>query len=269
MLSKIFLAVSTLFLIPSTHGIGEGIMDLDNLAGIFTGLGELFETVNTTEVDIRYMMGKWHQMYKAAINFDVFRTQMYCPVSYFKQNFVMGPEGFSIDEAYHVISKAGPIETYLKDVSKTGSGQFWVYPHQYFYPHQFYIIHTGPIVNGSYQYMIATDSNKLALTVLARDPQDFYQKYDKEVLELLSSEKFGQPVFWNQPVAIYHGPDCYYPTQQEVFARRVLQDMVRQKQPQQQTNPIANPLQAIQSVVGGIGAGQSISRIGSQFGGKR
>lgn len=59
-------------------------MDLDNLAGIFTGLGEIFETVNTTDVDTRYMMGKWHQMYKAAINFDVFRTQMYCPVSYCK-----------------------------------------------------------------------------------------------------------------------------------------------------------------------------------------
>lgn len=53
-----------------------------------------------------------------------------------KPNLIMGPGGFSVEEAYHVISKTGPIETYLKDVSKSGAGQYWVYPHQYFYPHQ-------------------------------------------------------------------------------------------------------------------------------------
>jgi hypothetical protein len=33
----------------------------------------------------------------------------------------MGEDGFSIEEAYRVVSKGGPIETYKRDVNKVSS----------------------------------------------------------------------------------------------------------------------------------------------------
>ena len=53
-----------------------------------------------------------------------------------KPNSVMGKDGFSMEEAYRVISKGGPIETYKRDVQKVGAGQFWMYTEEYFYPRQ-------------------------------------------------------------------------------------------------------------------------------------
>lgn len=48
----------------------------------------------------------------------------------------MGPDGFTMNEAFHVIAKNGPIETYKRDVTAKGNGKFWVYTEQYFYPYQ-------------------------------------------------------------------------------------------------------------------------------------
>ena len=48
----------------------------------------------------------------------------------------MGDDGFSMEEAYRVVSKTGPIETYKRDLSKVGPGQYWMYTEEYFYPRQ-------------------------------------------------------------------------------------------------------------------------------------
>lgn len=48
----------------------------------------------------------------------------------------MGEEGFSMQEAYRVVSKTGPIETYKRDMNKVGPGQYWMYTEEYFYPRQ-------------------------------------------------------------------------------------------------------------------------------------
>lgn len=58
--------------------------------------------------------------------------------------------------------------------------------------------------------------------VFSRDPLLFHQYYDKELQGFLSKQGFGGYVFWNQPVAIYQGSDCYYPSEQEVFTRRAV-----------------------------------------------
>jgi len=253
-----FLILSVGLIWHQTNAIGEGVLDINSLGSIFRGFGDIFSNVNTTEVDTRGLMGRWHQMYKAAINFDVFKTQMYCPVSYFKTNIIMGPHGFTMQDAFHVISKNGPIEVYKRDVSPAGPGKFWVYTEQYFYPHQFFIIQVGPVHNGSYQYIIATDQNRLALSVLARDPQDFYQKYDDDVVQFLKDGGFGGDVFWNQPVAIYHGADCFYPTEREVFARLALRD--QQSQTGGQNNPLTAGVQGLQNIVGGLSSGGGINQ---------
>ena len=48
----------------------------------------------------------------------------------------MGEDGFSIEDAYRVVSKSGPIETYKRDVNKVGAGKYWMYTEEYFYPRQ-------------------------------------------------------------------------------------------------------------------------------------
>jgi len=266
----VVIALAGLITRNSVQAIGEGVVDLNTVLGIFGGMANIFTNFNTTDVEIDRIMGKWHQMYKAAINFDVFQTNMYCHVAYFSRNKVMGPQGFSIEEAYHVIGKGGPIETYKRDVTRTGNGEYWMYTEEYFYPRQFFILKVGPNLtseahdasdepiddavinnstddanitasivnrlvqrrppkppssasaNGQYEYLIATDANRLALMVYSRDPVKFYETLDKELLKELQKGGFGGYVFWNQPVAIYQGADCYYPTEKEVFARRAL-----------------------------------------------
>jgi len=250
---KMYQIFGPLFLIVvqfrASEAIGEGVLDFNALAGMFRGFGDIFQEVNTTDVTTDGLMGKWHQMYKAAINFDAYKSQIYCPVEYFTRNLVMGPDGFSMDEAYHIISKNGPIETYKRDINKVGPGKFWVYTEQYFYPHQMYVLKAGPELNGTYQYFIATDQNRLSLNIFARNPQDFYKLYDAEVSEAMKQEGFGGDSFWNQPVAIYHGTDCYYPGPKEVFARRVLRD---QQVNLQQGQPFNSPLRLFQGLVNDI-----------------
>ncbi|PAV60369.1 hypothetical protein WR25_07842 [Diploscapter pachys] len=171
------------------------------------------------------------QMYKAAVNFDVFRTQMFCPVSYFSLNEIMGEGGLSMQEAYRVVSKNGQIETFKRDLNRVGPGQYWMYTEEYFYPRQFYIIAAGPSFNNDtqkvdepIQYIIVTDANRLSLMVYARDPLVFFQKYNKDVTEYMEKRGFGGNVFWNSPKPIYQGPDCEWPSEKEVFARRVLKN---------------------------------------------
>ncbi|CAH1786456.1 unnamed protein product, partial [Owenia fusiformis] len=62
----------------------------------------------------------------------------------------------------------------------------------------YWIIKLGPVVNGQYQYSIVSDPIRYALFVLARDPQEFAEKYDKEVLSYLEGEKFTD--FENKPM---------------------------------------------------------------------
>ncbi|CAJ0569402.1 unnamed protein product, partial [Mesorhabditis spiculigera] len=220
--------------VQAVAAIGENAMDLQTITGIISGLGSMVgQTVETINLPAELFMGKWHQMYKAAINFDVFRTQMFCQVSYFKENSVMGSDGFSIEEAYRVVSKNGPIETYKRDMNKVGPGQYWMYTEEYFYPRQFYILHAGPGYDNEtmgteapegIQYLVVSDSNRLSLMVMARDPNTYYQKYDEEVKTYLKTKGFGGNVFWNSPKPIYQGQDCEWPTEKEVFARRVLKN---------------------------------------------
>ena len=48
----------------------------------------------------------------------------------------MGKGGFTIEEAYRVISKSGPIEVYKHDVTKVKEGSYMMYTEEYFYPSQ-------------------------------------------------------------------------------------------------------------------------------------
>lgn len=97
-------------------------------------------------------------MYKSGVNFDVYQASMYCQVAYCKcdrrehhelpcysivlnfhsvtRNKVMGPQGFTIEESFHVGNKFGPIEAFKRDLEKVGPGEYWMFTEEYFYPRQ-------------------------------------------------------------------------------------------------------------------------------------
>ncbi|CAI4225557.1 unnamed protein product [Auanema sp. JU1783] len=217
-------------------------MNINAITGLFSGLGKMLTSkVEYINVPEEQLMGKWFQMYKASVNFDNLKNQMYCPISYFSSNPIMGEGGFSMEEAYRVISKSGPIETYKRDVSKVGPGQYWIYTEEYFYPKQLNIIGCGPNYDASsnetqndIEYFITTDSSKMSFSVYARDPSTFFQTHNKEVTEFMESKGFGGKAFWNSPKPLYQGPDCDWPTEKEVFARRVLKNQENEKQAKKQ-----------------------------------
>jgi len=259
------LTATLAFVLGVVNGIGENPMDFQNIASMITGLGHIIQNpIDTVDVPSQMLMGKWHQVYKAAVNFDVYRSQMYCQVAYFKPNRVMGEDGFSMEEAYRVQSKHGPLETFKRDLNKVGSGKYWMYTEEYFYPRQFYIIKAGPkfdneslIDDADIQYMVVTDASRLALSVYSRDPMKFYQKHQKEVSQFLEEAGFGGRVFWNTPRPVYQGADCEWPSEKEVFARRVLknhemnqrQANVTEMTPTAWADMLKNPQMAMQKLL--------------------
>jgi len=74
----------------------------------------------------------------------------------------------------------------------------------------YWIFKLGPIIEGQYQYSLITDGEaSRQLFVLARDPQEFAELYDKEVTEYLALHGFTGDL--KQPYAITHNDDCVYP----------------------------------------------------------
>ncbi|XP_071479454.1 uncharacterized protein [Diadema antillarum] len=74
----------------------------------------------------------------------------------------------------------------------------------------YWIFKLGPIVEGQYQYSLITDGEAARqLFVLARDPQEFAELYDKEVMEYLPLQGFTGQL--KAPYGITHNEDCVYP----------------------------------------------------------
>uniref|UniRef100_A0AC35U5N8 Lipocalin/cytosolic fatty-acid binding domain-containing protein n=1 Tax=Rhabditophanes sp. KR3021 TaxID=114890 RepID=A0AC35U5N8_9BILA len=242
--SSIFI-FSTLF--TNVYSIGEGGIDVNTFAGLINGIGYLLKNdIEPVDVPSKVLMGKWYQMYKSALSFDGQKTQSYCALAYFKQNSIMGADGFSIEEGFRTGTKNGHLDTYKRDLNKVGLGKYWMYTEEYFYPKQFHIMKVGPTYNnetkeGNIQYIVVSDANRMGLLVYAREPIAFYQHYNKEVTEFLEKAGFGGKVFWNAPKPIYQGQDCEYPSEKEVFARRVMKNMENaQRAKENEKNGIKN-----------------------------
>ena len=62
---------------------------------------------------------------------------------------------------------------------------------------------------GLYEYSVVTTPFKLAVWVLARDPQSFSVKSQNEVSQFLKNNGFNS--FWNRPIPTVQGQDCIYP----------------------------------------------------------
>ncbi|XP_003377809.1 conserved hypothetical protein [Trichinella spiralis] len=222
------------------------------LLGLAGGFTSMFKKFPRREIEVEKVLGKWfqstmkHQTCYALvkkstseINSDVLLSDVQSSV---RENKVMGKDGFSIIEAFRTASKDGPVHTYKRDLSKSNTGEYWMFTEDYFYPRQcnyfylflhvkltLFVFDVGPIVNNSYEYIIITDANRISLSVYARDPAMFHKMYDAQVTDVLNKGGFGGYAFWNRPVAIYQGLDCVYTEEKEIFIRRSLKQAIQDK----------------------------------------
>jgi len=159
------------------------------------------------EFDIEKYYGKWYQIYSNIIIQELFERGSRCIQALYEplednkirvynqqitsQNEIESIEGFAIipnpKEPFH-------LEVYFPSVGQQGA-PYWIYD-------------LGPIENGQYQYAIVSDPKQRTLYVLARDVDDFMERYDKIVLQTLQemgfTKSFNEPLLTNQD-------DCFLP----------------------------------------------------------
>lgn len=71
----------------------------------------------------------------------------------------------------------------------------------------YWVIELGPIINDQYQYSIVSDNLQLSLFVLVRNVTEYYNKYDKKVLN--SIREYGFTKEYNKPKTMDQ-TDCNY-----------------------------------------------------------
>ncbi|KRX27602.1 Condensin complex subunit 3 [Trichinella nelsoni] len=180
--------------------IGEDLLNSKTLLGLAGGFTSMFKKFPRREIEVEKVLGKWFQMYRAAVNLDQFQSTMYC---HSEKTKLWGKMAFRSLKHFERHPKMDQFTLFVFDV--------------------------GPIVNNSYEYIIITDANRISLSVYARDPAMFHKMYDAQVTDVLNKGGFGGYAFWNRPVAIYQGLDCVYTEEKEIFIRRSLKQAIQDK----------------------------------------
>ncbi|KRY21152.1 Condensin complex subunit 3 [Trichinella patagoniensis] len=199
--------------------IGEDLLNSKTLLGLAGGFTSMFKKFPRREIEVEKVLGKWFQMYRAAVNLDQFQSTMYCHSEKTKLWGKMAFRSLKHFERHPKMDQFTPsrIRENIGCLQKIISTQ------------DIFVFDVGPIVNNSYEYIIITDANRISLSVYARDPAMFHKMYDAQVTDVLNKGGFGGYAFWNRPVAIYQGLDCVYTEEKEIFIRRSLKQAIQDK----------------------------------------
>ena len=137
----------------------------------------------TDPLNIDAYLGKWYQVYSDNFVANSFEKDASCVQSdyglyspnnisvYNKQTNKNG-EIESINGYAFISDKNYPRKLTVNLDGGSGDAPYWIYD-------------LGPIENGKYQYSIVSDQFKVSLFVLTRDVKEFYEKYNRNVLEQL------------------------------------------------------------------------------------
>ena len=75
----------------------------------------------------------------------------------------------------------------------------------------YWILALGPIESGGlYAWTVVSDPFMLSLFILARNVEEFHEKYETEVITLVANLGFTNS--YNRPIPVYQGSDCVYET---------------------------------------------------------
>ena len=151
------------------------------------------------ELDLDKYVGKWYQVYEDRFD-KTFQGNSKCSVAHYKMN------SNNISVINSQINYDGNIETikgfaYYKN---DNSGGYLTVKLEDNPEAPYWVIELGPVVNNMYDYSIVSDNLKLSLFVLARNVSEYYDLYDKQVLDSLNN--FGFTNFLNKPINMIQ--DC-------------------------------------------------------------
>jgi apolipoprotein D and lipocalin family protein len=180
-------------------GLFLALTSLQN--SIYFGLS-MVTTVKT--LNLESYEGRWYQIY--GNNFDqLFEKFASCITA----DYSIIPSGnVSVLNSQYEKDKIVQIEgyAYYGNTNKNPNlfpGQLTVHLDGVPRDSPYWIYDLGPVIDNKYEWAIVSDPVMLSLFVLARDVENFYEKYDSEVLSILT--KYG----FNDIVTVNHN-NCEY-----------------------------------------------------------
>ncbi|XP_041473889.1 outer membrane lipoprotein Blc-like [Lytechinus variegatus] len=169
----------------------------------------IFPNIKTvTNLNIDNYVGRWYEMYSDLVVKATFERNSYCTTATYGK---INDTAVTVFNSGRLGSPTGPPSeirgmAYVADAAEPGQlklkfpniplGDYWV-------------IALGPVEDNEYQYAVVTEPMMLQLFILARDPDEFRQKYEDDVLDIVKNAGFTR--FYNKPRETVQVPDCIYP----------------------------------------------------------
>ena len=153
---------------------------LNNLRGSNTP-----DVVN--ELDVEQYLGNWYQIYGAPTNV-IFQGYGECLTAEYGllDNGDVSVLNSQINSDYELEQISG----YAYYTNTSEPGKLSVHLDGVPVDSPYWVVKLGEELNGQYQYSIISVPSGVSLWVLARNIEDFYDKYDEEVNEYLNENSF-------------------------------------------------------------------------------
>ena len=153
---------------------------LNNLRGSNTP-----DVVN--ELDVEKYLGNWYQIYGAPTNV-IFQGYGECLTAEYGllDNGDVSVLNSQINSDYELEQISG----YAYYTNTSEPGKLSVHLDGVPVDSPYWVVKLGEELNGQYQYSIISVPSGVSLWVLARNIEDFYDKYDEEVKEYLNENSF-------------------------------------------------------------------------------
>jgi len=175
-------------------------------------LSSVLSIATVEELNIPQYMGRWYQMYADKFVLSTFERNAVCMTADY---YVQDDGNINVFNGQNHGEESGELETIsgyatLPDASKPG--QLKVFFDSAGPPGgaPYWVVKLGPIDSSTdqYSYAVVTDNTQTSLFVLARNVDEFNEKYDAEVLEFMKNNGFTG--FRNSPIATVQNDQCAY-----------------------------------------------------------
>jgi apolipoprotein D and lipocalin family protein len=140
-----------------------------------------------SELDVEKYLGNWYQIYGAPTNV-IFQGYGECLTAEYGllDNGDVSVLNSQINSDYELEQISG----YAYYTNTSEPGKLSVHLDGVPVDSPYWVVKLGEELNGQYQYSIISVPSGVSLWVLARNIEDFYDKYDEEVKEYLNENSF-------------------------------------------------------------------------------
>ena len=151
------------------------------------------DTVST--LDLTKYVGRWYQVYGDKYD-ETFQGKGHCNTADYtlipNQNISVLNSQYSTSNELEQITGYAYYSEHIDSI--TEPGKLTVHLEGVLFEAPYWIYQLGPEYNGMYEWSIVSDPIKLSLFVLTRDVERFYEKYNSQVLEILNTNGFRNPI---------------------------------------------------------------------------